>query len=418
MKTRPTICERRFLYFQASRLHAIGEACFSLTPKVSVFPGEVFLEIGCTEKAFGGETKILWNVHRLIEAFQVKPVLVVTDRPEWARAFACAKEVIIPRGKSQEQLLALPIERLPYCGDPSLSQDEEKERTYLTLFMQRVGIKTIADFSRLSTVAIHRRFGKRGVLLHEWVLGKREVVLPLFSPEEKIVETVDTEEVTAMDALIRLLELPLLRLSARLQGRQLVAKSLLLSFALESRQTLIQKLTLTEPKQDAASLHRLLKECLASVHWNAPLQTLTLQVLESEPYQMGQLSLWSDAETKRSDLAEYVGRLRARFGEECVGFPQIFPSYLPESSWKNVWPPEQEEIPYPIPGRPPFLFSPPRPWSFSPQWNLFPSETVATEWWEGKGVRNYFIAESQAGELLWVFFHTEKREWFLHGTFD
>lgn len=418
MKTAPTIPNQRFLYFQASNPGAISEACFSLTPKVSVFPSEVFLEIGCTEKSLGGETKVLFNAHRLIDAFQVKPSLVVTDRPEWARAFACGTDLIIPPGKSQERLLALPIERLTFCGDPTTSEDEEKERAKLTLFMRRVGMRTISDFSGLSPIAINRRFGRAGILLHEWVLGKREVVMPLFNPPERIREVIDTEEMSGVEALLTSLEPVLLRISARLYGRKLSAKSFLLSFSLESKESISKKLTLTEPKQDAAFFHRVFKECLASTTWGAPLQSLTIEVSESEPYRMGQLSLFSDAETKFSDLAEYVGRLRARLGEENVGFPAIHASYLPEFSWKNIWPPPRLQESYPSSSRPLFLFSPPKKWTPSSEWAFQISETVAAEWWDGAAPRKYFIAKNRGGERMWVFYDTKAREWFLHGSFD
>lgn len=415
---RQTLQKQRFLYFQTPNPEHVSEACFSLTPKVSVLSQEVFLEIGCTEKAWGGEGKVLFNAHRLIEAFEVKPSVVVTDRPEWARAFACGKEMVIPPGKSQETLLTLPIERLPLCGDPTHSEDEVKERTHLMQFMLRVGMRTISDFAKLSLLAINRRFGKSGVLLHDTVMGKRQIVLPLFSPPEKIIEQTDTEEVTSTDVLLRSLEAPLLRISARLHGRKLSAKSFLLIFSLESRKSFSKKLTMTEPRQDAASFQRLLKEYLSSAVWDSPLQNLTIEVCETEPYLMGQLSLFSDEETKLNELSEYVERLRARLGEANVGFPEITESYLPENSWKNRWPPEKEEPSYPCRGRPLYLLDPPHRWRPSSSWELQLSETVAAEWWNGAHIRKYFTAESRQGEKLWVFYDLNEKEWFLHGTFD
>jgi protein ImuB len=415
---------RRILYVHTEeRLLSLSEACLSLTPKICALGQEIFLEIGCTSHLFGGEKQILFNTHRLLDSFGLSPYLVLTDRPEWARALATEKEVILPPGKSQERLLSLPIERLVHCGDPVHLDKEGKARKDLIRFMKRVGMHTIQNFAKLSPLAINRRFGKLGVLLHQSVLGEREITLPPFVPADRICEKIETEEIPSLEILLHHLEKPLLQIALRLQGRGLSAKSFRLQFRLESGLAIQRTLSLTEPKQEAHAFQRLFKECFDSLYWDSPLTSLEIEVRETVRYQRGQLSLFDNKEEKFAELAEYVGRLRAKFGDEAVGFPVIQPSFLPEKSWKNHWPPDAPKTDegdenYPIPNRPLFVYLPPQKLTPERNWKLLPSEMLSTEWWEGGGNRKYFIAETSRGTHLWIFWDYDKKGWFLQGTFD
>jgi protein ImuB len=415
--------QKRILYFKggvaAAAMSALGEACFSLTPKVAVSPdGEIYLDIGSTQKVLGGEARTLMLAEGLTSMFGLvgSRTLVLTDRPEWARALArdpaaASGDVILPPGTSAERILKLPLAAVVDLGDPSTLATERPEREAL--------ISCIRDFAGLPAPAVSRRFGKSGLILREWVLGERELLLPPFVPEETIKESVDADELTSLDALLFLLQEALGRIEARLQGRACAAKRLKLTFNLESHAPLVKSVELSQACREAAVMLRVLQEFLSGVTWQSPLVRLEIEVVDMLTWQPGQLSLLDEMENRFPDLAEYVARLRARFGAGAVGFPSLRESHLPERSWVPVWPPEvspprRERYPE----RPLFLFNPPKLVSPPRHWNLTPSENLAVEWWEPGGSRQYFVAQDPRGECLWVYLDTQTREWFIQGTFD
>jgi protein ImuB len=417
----------RILYFQSPHsLTSFAEACLSLTPKVYVPPkaNEVYLEISTTAHLFGGESGVVFLAGNLAASFGVQRLTVLVDRPEWARACAVGTEILLAAGTGQPFLHSLPLDRLIEVGDPLALEAERPEREALVAFMKRVGMRTIGDFARLSFIAVGRRFGKAGVLLQEWVQGARELVLPDFVPEAPIQESLDTEETPSLEALLFALRASLVRMESRLTGRALVARTLKLSFHLDSGERKERVLEISEGGREAGALLKLLREFLSAMHWDSPLTRLDLEVTRTEPFTPGQLSLFDKRENRFADLAGFVERLRVRFGPEAVGFPALQESYCPERSWKNTWPPPKPDKPScpslpPAGTRPLFLFMPPRPWQKPSHCQLIPTENLATEWWrEDGGHRRYFIARTVQGEKLWTYWDVRRGEWFLQGTFD
>lgn len=414
----------RILYFASSRpLLPFAEACLALTPKVSIVSQaqnfEIFLDIEPTGKVFGGEARLLFHAENLAKEFGWEGRQVLADRPEWARPLARRRQLLLPPGRAQNALWQLPIGHLAECGDPQTIEDERKEREALVVFLRKVGMQGIGDFTRLPAASIGARFGELGVQLHEWACGKRTLCLPVFLPEEPIAETVDAEDVDCLDRLLVLARETLRRFECRLRARGLAARKLVIRFRLESGRTMEKILQLTEPVQEAEALLKLLYDFLQSTTWDSPLIKLTLAVTESGPVLVGQLDLFDESENRFADLAQYVGRLRARYGQEAIGVADLRQSYIPERSWELVWPPSTGIPKTPRKeSRPLFLFTPPRPCTPPKDWRMTPTENLVAEWWEDGGSRQYFIAENARGERLWVYREREKDEWYLHGTFD
>ena len=194
----------RILYLHSSKpLLAFADACLALTPKVFLFKDKaIYLDIEVTKKYFGGEAKILEKFHSLRTEFGQEMKAVLTDRPEWAKVFAADSDLFIPEGQSYSTLLKLPVDSLIHFGDPGCLEEEKLTRMPLIAFMKRVGLQTIADFANLNPTAIGRRFGKPGILLHQWVTGTRELCLTPFIPEPSIVEFTDTEDIGSVEALL------------------------------------------------------------------------------------------------------------------------------------------------------------------------------------------------------------------------
>lgn len=383
------------------------------------------MDIAPTEKLLGGETRILEKLRELTATFGLITKMVACDRPEWARALSVltTSENIVPPGKSQARLLDLAIDHLVHCGDPMAIEEELKERGQLVAFMKRVGLQKISDFTRLNATAVGRRFGRLGIRLKQWVMGERELHLPLFVPSENLLEKLDTDDIYTLDSLFEGLKEVFTKMEARLLGRQQSARGLKFTFHLESG-SLIKWLKFSEPLRDAPRMEKLSREFLRNVTWDTPLQRLELEMTELEAFISGQLSLFNKVENKFSDLNLYVQRVQSRLGTESAGFADLKESYLPERSWEIVA--DNQKIKEPSPSarifpwmRPPILYHPPRPFSPRKDFKLIPSENLTAEWWsEGGHHRKYFIARSSQGEKLWVFWDNDRHTWFLHGTFD
>lgn len=362
---------------------------------------------------------MLLNAEKLIEKFVgTHRSLVLGDRPEWAQALLDDRDRYLPPGESPAFLKQRPIQTLALVGNPFLIANQWGEREKLVAFLYKVGLRTVGDFIRLPTSHIHRRFGKMGETLHDWACGRRTLCLPLFHPEENIQEHIDADDLHSLEALLFRLRQTLIRMQARLQGRAQVAKRFQLRFHLESHPSVVKTVELTEATRDAQAILRILHEYLNSLHWESPLVRLEIEIVDTQAHIPGQLSLFDDSESRLYDLAHYVARLRARVGEERVGFACLKSSHLPERSFALSWPPpapisKREEFPQ----RPLFLFTPPKPFQPSVQWELSLSENLFVEWWDPGGCRQYFIARKQE-QCLWVYRDSMKGEWFAHGTFD
>ncbi len=406
----------RTLYIQSPHsLSVLAESCFALTPKVTLCGlHHLYLDIQPTLRALGGENTIWSHAEHLTETFASSYQMILVDRPEWARALVQKTPERIPTGKSAARLKLLPIEKLFFIGDPLTENAAEKKR--LIVFLKKVGMRTIGDFIAIPTASILRRFGKEGESLHLYAKGNTSLCLPLYAPQDLIETFIDADEFFSLDALLFSLRQALIRIEARLRGRALSARSIQLTFHLESHPPIAKTLPLNEPLQEAQAILRILKEFLQNLHWESPLVRLHLKIIETAPHTPGQLSLLDDFENKSHSLAHYVARLRARLGEDRAGFALLHSSHLPEQSFSLSWPARSAcDHRDPFPERPLFLFSPPRPFSLSPLWKLEPTESLFTQWWESGGTREYFTARKES-ECLWVY-RTPSGEWFAHGVF-
>lgn len=180
----------------------------------------------------------------------------------------------------------------------------------------------------------------------------------------------------------------------------------------------MRSLDLSHPMQEAQAILKVLKEFLAETQWDSPLTRFEIEITDVVPWSPGQLMLFDSGENRFHDLADFVARLRAKLGDESVGFANFEESYLPEHSWRNVWPPCLASPALFFPERPLFLFSPPKRCPPPTGWSLSHSEDVASAWWEAPVDRSYYVAKNSEGEFLWIYFDNLRKEWFLHGVFD
>ncbi|WPB59284.1 DNA polymerase Y family protein [Xylophilus sp. GOD-11R] len=307
--------------------------------------------------------------------------------------------------------------------------------------LERLGCLLWGDVERLPRSGLARRFGPalRDALDLAW--GRRpEVHRWLELPEhfDQKVELVALAERAPelMWSASRLLR----SLQIWLRSRQLGVLALELQWTLDLKRIdgvdlpAFEQLVVrtAEPLQDMAHLQRLLGERLALQKMSAPASWLRLRSLDTAPWGGASTSFLPEDNRQGDALHELVERLSARLGEECVLTASPQASHRPESmqrwlparahlrSLSAPWRAMQASAPQIqadtlYPG---WLLPEPIPLETRqavPQWRgalrtLAGPQRLETGWWSGlegtspqRTARDYYIAESPGGGLVWIF---------------
>jgi len=410
---------QKILYFQnAIPTVSLAESFISLTPKVSVVGQDIYLDITSTEHLFGGESIVLKKAEEILSVFNSCSDYVVTEKAGWAKALCLKQRNIFSPGESQKLLLSLPVDALIDCGNPVQILKETKERQELVRFLRKVGIHFCSDFFNLPITSIVRQFGKLGKTLFHCLKGDFDDSLPLFTPEEIVSFSINTDTLCSLEAVLYELEPVFLAFEARLRGRGILAQSLKIQFHLENKSTSTQTIRFSHFTRSPEAIRIVVKEALSQITLSSPLSGITLEVAESSPETVVQLSLLDSTQDRIHDLSGFVQKMRNRLGEQKVGFAELLPHYLPEQSWTRVYPPVPEALSYPDHARPLFVFHQPHPFSPLPHWKLTELERLTLDWWNSGISRHYYLAENSEGAKLWVFWEPLSQKWFCHGSFN
>ena len=178
------------------------------------------------------------------------------------------------------------------------------------------------------------------------------------------------------------------------------------------------------------------------------LHTIRITVVETSPLDVRQRTLFGDDKAPVDlEFHRLLDRLSTRLGPQAVVQPEIQQEPLPENSIRHrpslqtsatekTFPETIDTEERPASSRPLCLFAPTPiavvsivpdgpPVRFEWQGRTYgiarctETEHIRTDWWAESGivVRNYFRAETTAGERFWLF-RDSCGAWFLHGVFD
>ena len=129
-----------------------------------------------------------------------------------------------------------------------------------------------------------------------------------------------------------------------------------------------------------------------------------------------------------------LARIRSTFGDEAVGRVRLADAHLPEASFR--WEPleqglgvRSQESGLVLDTRHSTLktgkrslvrriFTKPVPLRLPPSSTLRGPYIVSGGWWGRETHRDYYFAETQRGELLWVYYDPRWSQWFLHGQVE
>ncbi len=288
--------------------------------------------------------------------------------------------------------------------------------------LEKLGVRTVQDLRALPEVALQERFGREVAELCRLATGRA------FDPLRPHVEREELERRVVLDApeedLVRLAFAvkgaldPLLQALAR---RGEAACCVELALRQQDGRLLATEVRPSEPTLDSSHLVDLVRLRLSSLSWEAGVVEVCVRVrgVRAGPEQLRAVPV---ARRDLDEAARALARLRAELGEGSVVQAVLREGHLPEARYAwvgadRVRPPRRPAAREPVLVR--RVYRRPVPLDALPAHRAaFGPEEVAGGWWVRRVHRSYYFLETEAGELLWVYYDHRRRRWFLQGRVE
>jgi protein ImuB len=459
---------------EADAQGVVASMALGFTPRVALLDEAVLMDVTGSLRLFGGLARLMHLLEqRLLAFFESNSLPALVRRAQGATSLIALGRLRMKAGQG-----AGPRQRVAELPMHSLSA----ARPHLGV-LERTGCRNWDDLLRLPREGVARRFGAellqaldraRGSVADEYEWQ----VLPEHFEEKIELDALVTHAPALMAGAERLLA----RLQAWLLGRQSGLSALRLTWHLDKRRDVPPtgelEVRTAQPAQDLRHVARLLAEQLAQHKLAAPVHSLSLRSLATEPLADAAAATTSllMSERKQGDSAvELIERLSARLGEAQVLAWEPMADHRPEQMQR--WVPAQHALksiaagPRPERARPPKGLKIPaaavRSEALYPSWLLpepvrlavsgnspvyqgklqrlaGPQRLEATGWLapsEGAyrahaerqvppTMRDYYIYRSAQGSLLWIYsvrlalpatparpVLQQRHDWYLHGFF-
>jgi protein ImuB len=420
-------------------------------------PHTVLLEVEPSLRYFGGRLRLLQRLHVALEPLK-----------------HCIHSVSAPT--AQGAALLARVHRQWHCADLAAMR-EALDTVPVWLLgpgrehsdaLQGMGLRTVGDLHSLPRTGLARRFG--AALLNELdrALGSEPdprvaiVLPPVFESRLELFARADTTEQVLHGA-----SLLLARLVLWLAARHAFVRRFTLLMQHEARRlgngsdaarTTALEIALAEPSRDSAHLLVLLRERLARLQLPAPTLDLCLRADDIAQRAAPNHELFSTSKSEREGLTQLIERLQARLGPGQVQRLQPVEDHRPECGSRiesvsgEITPRvvaasarvpvlakalTPAQAPLPATGklrRPVWLLHRPEalPERLSrpllggePLQLLSGPERIEAGWWDSAlAERDYFIAQSADGALVWIYrarlplsAAEEDQGWFMQGRF-
>lgn len=447
-------------------------ACMALgfTPRVALLDEAVLMDVTGSLRLFGGLARLVQLLQaRLHTFFESNQVVALVQQAQGATSLIALGRLRYqssPAGSVKKRVAELPMHCLS-AARPHLG------------VLERTGCRNWDDILRLPRDGVARRFGAellqaldraRGAVADEYTWE----VLPEHFDEKLELGALVTHAPALMAGAGRLLA----SLQAWLLGRQSGLSALRLTWHLDKRRDVAPtgelEVRTAQPAQDLRHVTRLVAEHLAQQQLPAPVHSLSLQSLVTEPLADAAAATRSllMTQSRRGDSAvELIERLSARLGQAQVQAwqsaadhrPELMQRWVPaQGALKSIAAGERQtrargqkslkndaanelrtEALYPgwlLPQALRLATS-----GNSPVWQgklvrlVGPQRLEAAEWLLADGdaachaggcdkpwaFRDYFVYRSRQGDLLWIYSErlvatpqsARQRAWYLHGFF-
>lgn len=431
-------------------LHEAAYAALQFTPHIVMQDSGLIAEISSSLKLFGGLKPLCQSLNRAVVAqgLQLCAGAAPTARGAWLLAqSASLRTVINGTGNRFTSLLdALPVDLL---GSAQLHLE----------VIRGIGCKTLADLRQLPRGGLAQRFGPELLAELDQAYGNSPDPQKWFEPAPAFRQKM---ELMAQIEGVELLLMSVRRMIEQMCGWLASRHTAVLEFSFflhhehSPRQpqafTLIN-IRLSERSSDPAHLMVLLRERLGRIAIAAPTCALELEANEITAGENGSLKLFPAAQPEATSLNRFIEKLSSRLGRQTVTGLTVIPDHRPECSQRQQ--PFQlsgtssetgrknkaaSRKPVPrkstgcstnFPNRPAWLMEKPmelalqrqKPVYGSPLQLLAGPERIEAGWWDDAPIaRDYFMAENELGQLLWIYREPDaamenRARWYLQGFF-
>lgn len=418
--------------------HAIGElftALCNYSPRVepaSYQPGVFWLDPGGLAKLYGSLEQWSMAIHHDLRNRGFHSAVIVGFHR--FRSYAIARThtgcwVVNSPAREARMAASVPLDRLSIT--PVL-RDE----------LAALGIRTLGEFMALPASELLARFGEEAKRLHDetrnghWApLQPRKLVSPITTTLQLEPPEVDTNRLlfrlkSVVDGLL-----------TRLAERGHAMSALHIQLDLDHAAGHDEYLEPAAPTLDVLQLMELIRLRVDALRLPAGIEQVKLEA-EGVRAQIDQLALFRTRQRRDIDAANRaLARLRAAYGPKSVTRAEVRDAHLPEARFhwqplqKVCFPdqkgerPNEETIPLMRRILPRPIPLPDRPRHEPERWpNLDPRQgavvrmhgpfRISGGWWVKTVERDYYYAETQRGDVLWIYYDRPRRRWFLHGIVD
>jgi protein ImuB len=435
----------------AQALNSVAHAALAFTPSVSLSTHEcVLLEVQASLRYFGGRAALLRKLRDALSPLGHRIQCVTAPTAQGAALLSrlhnglhCADGAALQRA-----LDAAPVQVLAAGAEHAL-------------LLQGMGLRTLGDLRRMPRAGLARRFGED--LLHELdcALGAQPdprtpiTLPPVFESNLELFARADTT-----DQLLYGAQMLLARLVAWLSAQHAFVRRFTLLMKHEPRwrrdahtpSVTTLDIALAEPSRDAHHLLVLLRERLASLQLPAPTLELSLCAEDIARRPPPNAELFPTAQNESEGITRLIERLQARLGRAQVQRMVRVQDHRPECGTvmqvcdpslhrMGAAPPVRRRadalaLPEALPqiAQPVWLLPKPQPLQERDMQPLFEGkllhllagpERIEAGWWDGAlAERDYYIAQTGEGALVWLYrarlpvsASGQGREWFLQGRF-
>lgn len=396
-------------------------ACWAgaFTPRVSLTPDTLLLEVGACLRLFGGLEPLADAVSSGVRTQGFRTALAAAPTPLGAQWLAQSGTAALCRDheRMRRQLERLAVDVLP-------------ERIATSL--KRFGMATLADARRLPGAELAHRLGNGCRQLMAQAFGELPDPRADFVFPERFALSLELPApVDHASALLFAARRLCSALSGWLATRQAGVREFSLLLSHRQQQTCLL-LQFAAPTADPGRFERVLRERLGRTTLAAPVDALRLEAAQLAALPGRNRALFADAGNEQEAIATLLERFAARLGEQQVYRLVVRDDHRPECATRHAAPlGAVASVPGNAPPRPLWLVDPPQPLGEldgRPQHRgalrlLAGPERIESGWWDsgearGDVRRDYFVALSSDGCWLWIYRDvTLPGGWFLHGYF-
>ena len=338
---------------QEKTAHAVLlDVGWSVSPRMEdTAPDTIVLDLSGLESLFGSENDIGARLVERSSACGLAVNVAIASNIDTALIAARGFDGIsvIPSGEESQYLGCLPVR--------ALSPSDETSET-----LNRWGVATCADLTRLPVLDLSERLGQEGVRLHELARGALSRSLVIAEPVHSFEEEMELEDaVEELDPLSFLLGRLLDQLCARLAARSLGAAAIRVRcelqpspekavdirasvFSEKERPGLYEReMQLPVPARDSKMLLKLLRLRLQLNPPGAPIQKIALAAEAARP-RAAQGGFFVPAFPDPEKLEITIARIAHVVGEGNVGSPSLMDTYRPDSFQMRRFSTPQEAV--------------------------------------------------------------------------